>query len=68
MSVVVDDGRMSEEILLDGPNIGLYVPPMVWALQYKYSTDGLLLAFASLPYDPNDYIRDYDDFLAAVRR
>ena len=36
MSVVVDDGRMSEEILLDGPNIGLYVPPMVWALQYKY--------------------------------
>jgi acetyltransferase-like isoleucine patch superfamily enzyme/dTDP-4-dehydrorhamnose 3,5-epimerase-like enzyme len=66
LSVVVDDGRASEEILLDGPNIGLYVPPMTWAVQYQYSPDALLLVLASDPYDPADYIRDYDEFVSAV--
>ena len=68
LSVVVDDGKASEEIVLDEPNLGLYVPPMIWAVQYKYSADALLLVFASDHYDPNDYIRDYDDFLSAIRR
>jgi acetyltransferase-like isoleucine patch superfamily enzyme/dTDP-4-dehydrorhamnose 3,5-epimerase-like enzyme len=66
LSVVVDDGRSSEEIVLDRPNIGLYVPPMTWAVQYQYSADGLLLVFASDLYDPSDYIRDYDEFLSAI--
>jgi dTDP-4-dehydrorhamnose 3,5-epimerase-like enzyme len=67
LTVVVDDGTASEEIVLDGPNLGLYVPPMIWAVQYKYSADALLLVFASDHYDPADYIRDYDEFLAAIR-
>ena len=66
LSVVVDDGRSSEEIVLDRPGIGLYVPPMTWAVQYQYSADGLLLVFASDLYDPADYIRDYDEFLSAI--
>lgn len=67
VSVVVDDGRTSEEFVLDRPNLGLYVPPMVWAVQYRYSSDALLLVFASHLYDAADYIRDYDEFLAEVR-
>ena len=66
LSVVVDDGRASEEIALDGPSVGLYLPPMIWAVQYRYSADALLLVFASDPYDANDYIRDYDEFLSAM--
>jgi len=68
LSVVVDDGTTSEEVVLDEPNLGLYVPPLIWAVQYKYSADALLLVFASDHYDPDDYIRDYDDFLSAIRR
>jgi UDP-2-acetamido-3-amino-2,3-dideoxy-glucuronate N-acetyltransferase len=68
VSIVVDDGTTSEEIALDAPNIGLYLPAMVWAVQYKYSPDALLLVFASDHYDPDDYIRDYDEFLSAIRR
>jgi acetyltransferase-like isoleucine patch superfamily enzyme/dTDP-4-dehydrorhamnose 3,5-epimerase-like enzyme len=68
LAVVVDDGKTSEEIVLDAPNLGLYLPPMVWAVQYRYSADALLLVFASEHYDPADYIRDYDDFLAAIAR
>jgi acetyltransferase-like isoleucine patch superfamily enzyme/dTDP-4-dehydrorhamnose 3,5-epimerase-like enzyme len=66
VSVVVDDGKSSEELSLDAPNIGLYLPPMVWAAQYRYSADALLLVFASEYYDPDDYIRDYDEFRKLV--
>jgi UDP-2-acetamido-3-amino-2,3-dideoxy-glucuronate N-acetyltransferase len=66
LSVVVDDGTSSEEIALDRPSIGLYLPPMIWAVQYRYSADALLLVFASDPYDAGDYIRDYDEFLSAI--
>jgi dTDP-4-dehydrorhamnose 3,5-epimerase-like enzyme len=68
VTVVVDDGVNSEEIVLEQPNVGLYLPPLVWAIQYKYSADALLVVFASDPYDPADYIRDYDAFRAAIGR
>jgi acetyltransferase-like isoleucine patch superfamily enzyme/dTDP-4-dehydrorhamnose 3,5-epimerase-like enzyme len=62
-AIVADDGKNREEFLLNSPNVGLYLPPMVWGIQYKYSNDAVLLVFASEPYDPNDYIRDYQTFL-----
>jgi len=62
---VVDDGRAREEVVLDEPNVGLYMPPMVWGTQYQYSADAVLLVFASHYYDPADYIRDYRDFVTA---
>ena len=62
--VVADDGKHREEFVLDSPHIGLYLPPMTWAVQYKYSRDAVLLALASGPYDASDYIRDYAEFLA----
>ena len=64
--VVVDDGRKRAEIVLDRPNLGLYLPPMVWGIQYQHTADALLLVFASEYYDPADYIRDYGQFLDAV--
>jgi len=65
-AVVVDDGDSRLEVALDRPDRGLYVPPMVWATQYKYTRDAVLLVLASHPYDAADYIRDYDEFLAAI--
>ena len=63
VSVVVDDGIHREEVLLDRPNIGLLIPAGIWGIQYKYTTNGTLLVFASEYYDASDYIRNYDDFL-----
>jgi acetyltransferase-like isoleucine patch superfamily enzyme/dTDP-4-dehydrorhamnose 3,5-epimerase-like enzyme len=62
-SVVLDDAQTREEIVLDKPNLGLYLPPMVWGIQYKYSADAVLLVLASDVYDAADYIRDYDTFV-----
>jgi acetyltransferase-like isoleucine patch superfamily enzyme len=65
--VVVDDGAYREEFALDRPTLGIHVPPMVWAVQYKYTPDAVLLVLASDVYDADDYIRDYGEFLSAVR-
>ncbi|MBS4059829.1 MAG: WxcM-like domain-containing protein [Bacteroidetes bacterium] len=62
-AIVVDDGISRAEISLDRPSLGLYLPPMVWGTQYKYSHEAVLMVLASALYDPNDYIRDYDTFL-----
>jgi hypothetical protein len=66
-TVAVDDGHDRTEFLLDRPNLGLHVPPMVWAIQHKFSSDAVLMVLASHPYDPADYIRDYQEFLQATR-
>ena len=63
VSVVADDGKNREEFLLDRPDLGLHLSPMVWGIQYKYSSDAVLLVFASDFYDADDYIRDYNEFL-----
>lgn len=66
VAVVVDDGRMREEVVLADPQYGLYVPPMVWSVQYRYTHDAILLVLASDRYEPQDYIRDYDEYLEQV--
>jgi UDP-2-acetamido-3-amino-2,3-dideoxy-glucuronate N-acetyltransferase len=66
--VMVDDGKTRSEVTLDSPCIGIYIPPMVWGVQYRYSADAVLLALASDTYDPADYIRDYDEFLQAKNK
>ncbi len=65
-SLVVDDGDSRDELLLNKPNIGVYIPPMTWITQYKYTPDAVLLVLASDKYNPDDYIRDYDDYMEAV--
>jgi acetyltransferase-like isoleucine patch superfamily enzyme/dTDP-4-dehydrorhamnose 3,5-epimerase-like enzyme len=62
--VHLDDGQRRAEVTLDARDRGVLIPPMVWASQFKYSADAVLLVLASHRYDPDDYIRDYDDFLA----
>jgi UDP-2-acetamido-3-amino-2,3-dideoxy-glucuronate N-acetyltransferase len=61
-AVVADDGKSRQEFMLDSPALGVYLPPMTWGTQYKYSSDAILLVFASDYYDAADYIRDYDVF------
>ena len=62
-NVLLDDGKNRSEFILDKPNMGIYIPPMTWGVQYKYSSDAVLLVFASHYYDEGDYIRDYKNFL-----
>ena len=66
-SVITDDGSTRNEFVLDKPNIGAHLPPMTWGVQCNYSSDAVLLVFASHYYDDADYIRDYDEFIRLVK-
>jgi acetyltransferase-like isoleucine patch superfamily enzyme len=61
-NVVIDDCVSRREIVLDHPTMGVHIPPMIWATQYKHSPGAVLFVFASELYDPDDYIRDYSEF------
>ena len=66
-AIVADDGRQRAEFILDRPDIGLFLPPLTWYTQFRHSADAKLLVFADRPYDPADYIREYDGFMAERR-
>lgn len=68
VTVLVDDGELRQEVVLDRNDVGLHLAPRVWGVQYRYSPGAVLLVLASDPYDADDYVRDYDEFLAWVRR
>lgn len=65
--VLLDDGYSKEIVQLSEPNLGLYVDTMVWREMYDFSEDCVLLVLASEHYDESDYIRNYEEFLCAVR-
>lgn len=61
--VRVKDGRGGEAIfLLNKPHMGIYLPKLVWKDMYDFSSDSILLCLASEHYDPEEYIRDYEEF------
>ena len=67
VAVVVDDGENREEFFLKEAHIGLHIPPKVWVIQYKYSSDAVLLVLASHEYDADDCLRDYDEYLTWLK-
>lgn len=65
--VKVLDGKGNEAVfILNRPHTGIYLPTMVWKDMYDFSKDSVLLCLASQHYDPQEYIRDYDEFLRIV--
>lgn len=64
--MVLDNGQLREEAVLNKPNQGILLDKMVWHEMRDFSEDAVLLVLASDKYDPSDYIRDYDKYLTAV--
>jgi dTDP-4-dehydrorhamnose 3,5-epimerase-like enzyme len=65
--VIVDDGVHRDELRLSSPEQGVYLPPLLWTTVVPDSRDAAVIVLASAEYDPDDYIRDYDEFLAVTR-
>lgn len=61
--VVIEDGVNKRTITLNRPNIGLHIPPKIWAAETNFSSGAICLVFTSHKYDPQDYISDYQLFL-----
>lgn len=63
--VVLDDGKEKKTFSLNRSYYGLYVPKGLWREMNNFSTNSLALVLSSTEYDVNDYIRDYEQFLAS---
>lgn len=67
--VRVRDGKGNEAIfVLNRPHTGIYLPAMVWKDMYDFSEDSVLLVLSSEHYDPQEYIRSYDEFVEIVNQ
>ncbi|MBR2937939.1 MAG: WxcM-like domain-containing protein [Oscillospiraceae bacterium] len=63
----LDNGFDTAEVLLDRPDLGLYISNDMWREMYDFSEGAVLLVLASQHYDEADYIRNYDAFIEMVR-
>lgn len=59
VKILVKTPYEEEVVLLDSPDKGLYIGPMVWREMFDWKNDGVLLVLASKHYTEDDYIRDY---------
>lgn len=62
--VHLDDGTTKQTFHLNRSYYGLYVPSGMWREMDNFSTNSLALVLSSTKYDKDDYIRDYDRFIA----
>ena len=63
--IVLKDGKNERKISLNRPFYGLFLPTMVWRELLNFSSGSICLVLASLPYDEEDYYRDYYQYLKA---
>ena len=63
VEVNCSDGSQSAVFELVHPNIGLYIPPGIWAEQRYLTGNAALTVLCDRVYEPNDYIRDYFEYL-----
>ena len=61
--VIVDDGKEKKTFHLNRSYYGLYIPKGMWREIDNFSTNSFALEFASTRYNPDDYIRDYNEFI-----
>lgn len=61
-NVVLDDGVKRKKIILNKPNIGLFIPAGIWREIENFSSGAVCLVLASTEYKEEDYIRNYEAF------
>ena len=64
----LSDARATQTHLLSDPNMGLYMPPMIFVRLYDFSPGAFCLVLADTHYDRSKSIRTWEEFAAAVGR
>ena len=65
--VMVDDGTTQQKFSLNRSYMGVYIPKGTWRSIDNFSTNSVAVIAASTFYDPNDAIRDHQDFLRFIK-
>ena len=68
IDILLDNGLGEKStVTLEGPGKGLLLMPGMWREMVWRESGSVLCVLASEYYDPNEYIRDYDEFIAYTR-
>ena len=62
--VILNDGKVEKTVTLNKPFEGLLIPNGIWRELKDFSSGAVCLVVASDVFDEDDYIRDFDEFLA----
>ncbi|NLT87323.1 MAG: WxcM-like domain-containing protein [Pseudomonas lactis] len=65
--MVLDNGTVREEVILDCPTKGILIDGITWREMHDFSDNCVLLVLASEHYDESDYIRNYDVFIDVAK-
>ncbi len=65
-NILLDDGKEKTVVPLDRPNKGLYITANTWREMFDFSEDAVMMVLADQLYNEEDYIRNYDAFLAWI--
>lgn len=63
-TVTLDDGKRKRAFTLNRPYQALFIQPGLWRDLDNFSSGSVCLCLASEHYQVEDYIRDYNEFLA----
>lgn len=66
IDIILTDGKEKETVTLDQPSKGLVLHPGLWREMVWKHDDSVLCVAASEYYDPNEYIRNYEEFLLYI--
>lgn len=66
--IKLNDGERQFLFQMDNPSVGLLVPPGMWrSIRFK-APDSALCVLASAPYEQDDYIYSFEEFLEWSRK
>ncbi|MAL41485.1 FdtA/QdtA family cupin domain-containing protein [Thalassospira sp.] len=65
--ILIDDGTKKKRFHLNRSYQGLYICPMIWRELDNFSSGSVCMVLASNRYDEDDYHRDYQTYLHALR-
>lgn len=67
VDIHIDDGKQTKIFTLNRSYYGLYVPKGYWREMRNFSTNSVVMILGSIPYDADDYMRDYDEFIKYIQ-
>lgn len=63
VKILLKTPKEEKIVVLDNPNVGLYIGPDIWREMYDFENDAVLMVLANEYYDESDYIRNYDEYV-----
>jgi mannose-6-phosphate isomerase-like protein (cupin superfamily) len=66
VTVELENSERSWTHRLAEPDQAVHIPPMTWIVLREFEPGTICIVLASEPYDPADYIYDYDTFRTAA--